>query len=57
MKNRVPLINQIANEFVPQLSHDKFDALSDLTNITGEVIIRTFFGEDLKNATMNGKPI
>lgn len=57
MKNRVPLINQIAAEFVPQLTSDKFNALTDLTNMTGEVIIRAFFGDDLRNAVMNGKPI
>ncbi|KAL4472921.1 hypothetical protein ABPG72_007798 [Tetrahymena utriculariae] len=57
LKNRVPVIKEITKEFLSALPSDgktPITIIEELQNITSEVIIQTFFGENLKGMTVNG---
>lgn len=57
LKNRVPVIKAITAEYLKNLPSDSttpIQIIEELQNITSEVIIQTFFGENLRGKTVNG---
>ncbi|KAL4481932.1 hypothetical protein ABPG74_008021 [Tetrahymena malaccensis] len=57
LKDRVPIIKDITKEFLQNLPSDgntPVSIIEELQNITSEVIIQTFFGENLRGLKVNG---
>nr|ABY59973.1 cytochrome P450 monooxygenase CYP5008A2 [Tetrahymena thermophila] len=56
LKDRVPVIKEITKEYLQKLDSYKDSAvpiIEELQNITSEVIIQTFFGENLRDKKVN----
>lgn len=53
LKSRLPMINEVTNKRLAQLSGE--DVSEMLQAITGEVIMRSFFGDDLYEFKFNGR--
>lgn len=60
IKDKIPLTVQVAREFLDKLAKSelsKVNILSEVQKITGEVVGRIFFSENLNQYNVNGQPL
>ena len=64
MQQRIPLMQQVCSEIITDLrarlahtpdAYQVINVVDEVERITGEIVIRSFFGEELKNKLINGK--
>lgn len=60
IKDKIPLIQSTTKEFLDALSDQdlqQYSAIGKIQEITGEIVGRIFFGENLNNYKYEGKPL
>ena len=60
IKDNIPLVQNTTKEFLDGLSksdYNNYSAISKVQEITGEIVGRIFFGENLNNYRFEGKPL
>ena len=50
----IPMINEVANQKLQTPKSEIFHALNIASSITGEVVLKAFFGEDIAKLSLNG---
>ncbi|CAD8167208.1 unnamed protein product [Paramecium octaurelia] len=53
--NLIPMINDVAEKKLSGLPNSIFPAMNLASSITGEVVLRAFFGEDIAKLSLNGQ--
>ncbi|CAD8092180.1 unnamed protein product [Paramecium sonneborni] len=53
--NLIPMINDVAQKKLINLPNSIFPAMNLASSITGEVVLRAFFGEDIAKLSLNGQ--
>ncbi|CAD8174566.1 unnamed protein product [Paramecium octaurelia] len=53
--NLIPMINDVAQKKLANLPNEVFPAMNLASSITGEVVLKAFFGEDIAQLSLNGQ--
>ncbi|CAK81605.1 unnamed protein product (macronuclear) [Paramecium tetraurelia] len=53
--NLIPMINDVAQRKLANLPNEVFPAMNLASSITGEIVLKAFFGEDIAQLSLNGQ--